>query len=116
MCKEVKVAEELEVSPEAELEEAEVKGPLYRSLGKSPGWDLLDEVVRAQAQGRLNQLIMSLSPEEGVDGFSKILSQEYEKGVRAGMLMVIDLPAWMEEFFSARAKELRMQLYPEDEE
>jgi hypothetical protein len=73
-------------------------------------------VVRSQAQNRLNQLIKSLQPEEGVDGFSRILNQEYEKGVRAGMLLVIDLPAWMEEFFSSRAKELRKQLYPEDEE
>ena len=110
------MAEQEEVSPEAELEEAEVKGPAYRSLVKSQGWGHLAEVVRAQAQNRLNQIIASLQPEEGIDGFSRVLNQEYEKGVRAGMLLVIDLPAWMETFFSDRAKELRLKLYPEDEE
>lgn len=78
--------ETVEVTPEEELTQATDQRQEYRALLKLPAWDLLVSITRAQAEHRLSDV---LSPASGLDSLIKM---EYEKGVRAGMLMMIQLP------------------------
>jgi len=106
-------------TPEEELQEVEAALPLYRSLGKHQGWALLVNLVRTQAQNRLNTLITSLGGRaegQNIDGMTAVLKDEFDKGVRAGMLLVLDTPRAMIEHYGERVVELQDQLSTEDGE
>lgn len=50
-----------------------------------------------------------------VDGMTMVLKEEYEKGVRAGMLLAADLPRAMIDHYTLRMNELRLELATDDD-
>lgn len=111
--------EELEQEPELaqtreeELEEAETLVQSYRSLVKYLEWDRLVKEMKIQAERRLHDLMAPVGQAaEGqqVDGMTMVLKTEFEKGVRAGILMTIGLPEAMIEYYDEEAKRLRAEI------
>lgn len=115
----------------AQLAEAEVKVLLYRSLVKSPGWVELVRVIDTQVAHRTNDMFQSFGGTQNVqvvgkdkdghdilapiDGLTKIMVQEFEKGVRAGFLLVKDIPRASEELYSSIAQQIRAQMEAEQQ-
>ena len=119
----------VEVGPEEQLEEAIEAVRQLRSLVRLPGWDRLANVMRGQANNRQNTILGALvpypeypvsldEPVYPVDGLSRIFHQEFEKGVRSGLLMAVDLPRFWIEHYEAQIVQLREDLgmYDEEEE
>ena len=57
-----------------------------------------------------------LVPQPGLDGITMLMRQEFEKGVRAGLLMTVDLPRALAEHHSERTKELRAEIVIQEED
>ena len=77
---------EEELTPQQVLEEVQAQLSRLRSLVKSPGWDDLVEILENRAKYELEQLLMPLTMEDGVDGMTAILQNELAKGFRNGLL------------------------------
>ena len=75
-----------EVTPEGELTEATEVRQEFRDLLKSPAWVRLVKIIEAQAEHRMSDVLCP------AQGFDSLVKMEYEKGVRAGMLLAIRLP------------------------
>lgn len=87
----------------------------YRSLIKSQGWDHLANVLKGQAEQRANDILTSIGmkpqdPKDRKDGMTTVLEMEFEKGVRAGILLARDLPRAILEFAESHAEQLRYQV------
>ena len=78
---------EVEQTLEEELEAAIETRQEFRDLLKSPAWDRLVKIVEQQAANRVSDVLMQAT---GLDSLIKI---EYEKGIRAGLILAIQLPA-----------------------
>jgi hypothetical protein len=100
--------EEVEQTQEEELTAATEVRQEFRALLKSPAWARLVKVIEAQAEQRLSDV---LSPASGLDTLVKM---EYEKGVRAGMLMIARLPHSIVESLDQDIEELSHQVGDEE--
>ena len=115
------------------MQEAETQGQLFRSLAKLREWDALANVLREQANDRTGQVLNSIASlvegsqmpamglegpisQPGLDGFTMVMKQEFEKGIRSGLLMTIDLPRALGEHHAQRAQELRAEILLVEEE
>src|SRR5262245_61479093 len=128
-------SEEPEGSPkslEEELEQADLKVQLYRSLARSPAWAELARVLKNESTNRTNEVFNSLGAGDAydtiqlrdgtvhlvpVDAITRLCRTEFSKGVRAGLLMVIDMPRAQDEFWTQVSREIRekMQMLREGE-
>jgi hypothetical protein len=69
--------------------------------------------LNSQAQQRTADVLGALSTQaeiKQIDGLSMVLRSEFEKGVRAALLMTIDMPRAMIEHLENRREELRALL------
>ena len=82
---------------------------LYRSLAKSRGWEVLANTLRERAEQSLTPVLTSVASQaqNGMDGFAAMMNTEFEKGLRAGLLLCVDMPRAMEDFLVSRRDELR---------
>jgi len=80
----------------------------YRDLLKSPAWVRLAEIIKVQCESRLGDV---LQPAKGLDS---LVSMEYEKGVRAGMLLVSQLPSVILEGLDDEIETLSQMIEDED--
>jgi hypothetical protein len=78
---------EVEPTPEEELTAAIETRQEFRDLLKSPAWDRLVKICNQQAENRIADVLMQAT---GLDSLIKV---EYEKGIRAGIVSVVQLPA-----------------------
>lgn len=109
------------VPPEQLLAEADRLVQLFRSLVKSPAWDALVKIMQPQLKEYLGKATQSLGgglgydivqTQEGnhvipIDGTTRMLRGEYDKGVRAGILLTLDMPRATSEYYTDVASELR---------
>lgn len=116
-----------EVSLEERLEQVDSQLLLFRSLIKSPGWEELAKILRAQAELRANDILGNLGDKNyeivtindrqrivPIDGMARALKTEFEKGVRAGMLLAADIPRATEELLTKAAEKIREQIAEEE--
>lgn len=76
----------------------------FRALLKAPAWDRLVKIIDAQAEHRLSDVLCS------AQGLDSLIKMEYEKGVRAGMLLVKRLPESIVENLQQEVEELSQSI------
>lgn len=118
-----------EIPLDQRLLEAETAVQSFRLLLKSPGWGELVKIMQAQAQQRHAEVAMAATMSPGydtvevggvkhvfpIDGMTKVLRSEFEKGVRMGILMTLSTPVALEQQLSEECKMMRAQLEAETE-
>ena len=95
---------EVDQTPEEELQAAIETRQEFRDLLKVPAWDRLVRIAEEQARGRVADVLMQAT---GLDSLIKV---EYEKGIRAGILSVVQLPALIIESLDNDIEALSAQL------